>query len=134
MEIIEKVEPLTSLYRAFLPFNTVPETQSSSSISSSSQFHTISRSSTPATEVSDTSSFVIPVETPEARHRREQSDQASSEIGRRLLKGWALLGDECLNEECFGVPLVRPPKAGGEKDPRKVRYELLACFLTYTWQ
>jgi len=30
-----------------------------------------------------------------------------------------MLGDECPNETCYGVPLVRPPKAGGERDPRK---------------
>ncbi|KAG5644061.1 hypothetical protein DXG03_009151 [Asterophora parasitica] len=30
-----------------------------------------------------------------------------------------MLGDECPNARCYGVPLVRPPKAGGEKDPRK---------------
>lgn len=32
-----------------------------------------------------------------------------------------MLAEECPNERCFGVPLVRPPKPGGEKDPRKVR-------------
>jgi len=31
-----------------------------------------------------------------------------------------MLADECLNPECYGVPLVRPPKPGGGKDPRKV--------------
>lgn len=103
-------------------------TSISSASSASSQNHTISRASTPPTEISSRSSsptFLIPAETPESRRRREQSDRASSEIGRRLLKGWALLGDECLNEECFGVPLVRPPKSGGEKDPRKVSQKLL---------
>jgi hypothetical protein len=32
-----------------------------------------------------------------------------------------MLAEECPNIRCFGVPLVRPPKAGGGKDPRKVR-------------
>ncbi|KAE9410388.1 hypothetical protein BT96DRAFT_847225 [Gymnopus androsaceus JB14] len=106
-------------------------TSISSASSASSQNHTISRASTPPTEISSRSSsptFLIPAETPESRRRREQSDRASSEIGRRLLKGWALLGDECLNEECFGVPLVRPPKSGGEKDPRK---ECVICGRIY---
>ncbi|KAF5321121.1 hypothetical protein D9619_000435 [Psilocybe cf. subviscida] len=91
----------------------------------------ISRSSTPPTEFSEApgSPIFIPVEeSPEARRRREQSDQASAEIGRRLLKGWAMLGDECPNDTCYGVPLVRPPKKGGEKDPRK---ECVICGNTY---
>jgi hypothetical protein len=32
-----------------------------------------------------------------------------------------MLAEECPNIRCFGVPLVRPPKAGGGKDPRKAR-------------
>jgi uncharacterized Zn finger protein (UPF0148 family) len=52
--------------------------------------------------------------------RRQQSDAASIEIGKRLLKGWAMLADECPNGGCYGIPLVRPPKVGNEKDPRKV--------------
>jgi hypothetical protein len=75
--------------------------------------------------------FVPVEESPEARRRRDQSDQASAEIGRRLLKGWAMLGDECPNDTCYGGPLVRPPKKGGEKDPRKVRnLNLVAFFLS----
>ena len=30
-----------------------------------------------------------------------------------------MLADECPNEHCYGIPLVRPPLPGG-KDPRKV--------------
>lgn len=52
--------------------------------------------------------------------RRQQSDHASTEIGKRLLKGWSMLGEECPNTRCYGVPLVRPPKTGIDKDPRKV--------------
>ncbi|KAJ7591142.1 hypothetical protein C8J56DRAFT_553808 [Mycena floridula] len=88
--------------------------------------------STPATEFSTSSSFVLPPETEEMRLRRAQSDLASSEIGNRLLKGWAMLGEECPNPLCYGVPLCRPPKAGGEKDPRK---ECVVCgeiYLTET--
>lgn len=98
---------------------TISTSQSASSATSDSH---ISRSSTPATEVSSALSspvFAPPADTAESRRRREQSDTASSEIGKRLLKGWAMLGDECPNARCYGVPLVRPPKAGGEKDPRK---------------
>ncbi|KAJ7937131.1 hypothetical protein B0H13DRAFT_199310 [Mycena leptocephala] len=101
---------------------------SSASVSSSSHF---SRPSTPPTEVSSTLSspvFAPPVETEESRRRREQSDEASAAIGQRLLKGWAMLADECPNARCFGVPLVRPPKAGGEKDPRK---ECVICKTVY---
>ncbi len=59
-------------------------------------------------------------ETEETRRRREQTDRASAEIGRRLLQGWTMLGDECPSESCYYVPLVRPPRTGGEQDPRKV--------------
>uniref|UniRef100_A0A0W0FCH9 Sjogrens syndrome scleroderma autoantigen 1 family protein n=1 Tax=Moniliophthora roreri TaxID=221103 RepID=A0A0W0FCH9_MONRR len=94
----------------------------SSSTSSTSHFQTASRSSTPPTEVSaalSSPTFAPPPETPESRRRREQSDRASTEIGNRLLKGWAMLAEECPNTQCFGIPLVRPPKPDGEKDPRK---------------
>lgn len=40
-----------------------------------------------------------------------------------------MLADECPNDSCYGVPLVRPPKSGGEKDPRK---ECVICGNTYT--
>lgn len=36
-----------------------------------------------------------------------------------MLKGWAMLADECPGSDCYGIPLVRPPKAGGSIDPRK---------------
>ncbi|KAF8913825.1 hypothetical protein CPB84DRAFT_1757649 [Gymnopilus junonius] len=91
----------------------------SSDVSTESQH---SRSSTPPTEFSeipDSPTFIPLEESEQSRRRRAQSDQASSEIGKKLLQGWAMLGDECPNETCYGVPLVRPPKAGGEKDPRK---------------
>lgn len=94
---------------------------SASSIDSASH---VSRTSTPLTEVSSTLSsptFEPPVDTEEIMRRRQQSDMASTEIGKRLLKGWAMLADECPNEHCYGIPLVRPPKSGGDKDSRKVR-------------
>ncbi|KAF7355219.1 hypothetical protein MSAN_01437700 [Mycena sanguinolenta] len=103
----------------------LPDTSASSS---SSHF---SRSSTPPTEVSSTLSspvFAPPPETEESRRRRQQSDEASAAIGQRLLKGWAMLADECPNERCFGVPLVRPPNPGGEKSPRK---ECVICKTVY---
>ncbi|EIN10698.1 hypothetical protein PUNSTDRAFT_142655 [Punctularia strigosozonata HHB-11173 SS5] len=90
-----------------------------------------SRSSTPATDVSSALSsptFAPPVETEESRRRRQQSDAASSEIGKRLLKGWAMLADECPNPRCYGIPLVRPPRVGGSKDSRK---ECVACETAY---
>lgn len=99
--------------------------------SSTTSISHISRSSTPPTDVPSALSspvFAPPVETQESQHRREQSDRASSEIGKRLLKGWAMLGDECPNTRCYGVPLVRPPKVGGGKDPRK---ECVICGTVY---
>jgi len=71
---------------------------------------------------------VLPAETEEGRQRREQSDTASAAIGQRLLKGWAMLADECPSARCFGVPLVRPPKAGGDQNPRK---ECVICGTVY---
>jgi hypothetical protein len=92
---------------------------------SSSRASYASRSSTPPTEVSEASvsnhsDFELPPETNDMMQRREQSDRASSEIGKRLLQGWAMLEDECPNEGCYGVPLVRPPRATGAADTRKV--------------
>ncbi|KAH9482918.1 hypothetical protein JR316_0005018 [Psilocybe cubensis] len=109
-----------------LPQGVVPA--SSSNATTESQH---SRSSTPPTELSEVpdSPLFVPIEeSEETRRRRAQSDQASSEIGKRLLKGWAMLGDECPNDTCYGVPLVRPPKSGGEKDPRK---ECVICGNVY---
>lgn len=71
-------------------------------------------------EDSDTE-FELPPLTEEARRRQEQSDRASSELASRLLKGWSMLAEECPNDACFGVPLVRPPNVGGEKSHQKVR-------------
>ena len=98
------------------------QSDGSSSASMDSASHR-SRPSTPLTEMSSTLSsptFAPVLETAEMLRRRQQSDTASAEIGSRLLKGWAMLADECPNTQCYGIPLVRPPKSGPEKDPRKV--------------
>ncbi|OCH93593.1 hypothetical protein OBBRIDRAFT_724481 [Obba rivulosa] len=109
----------------------VPNMPSSPSFTSSSH---LTRASTPPTEVSDALSsptFAPPVDTEEILRRRQQSDTASAEIGKRMLKGWAMLADECPNTHCYGIPLVRPPKAGGEKDPRK---ECVICSTVYVYE
>lgn len=101
---------------------------SSPSIAPSTHY---SRASTPPTEVSSALSsptFAPPLDTAESLRRRQQSDAASAEIGKRLLKGWAMLADECPNPGCYGIPLVRPPKPDGGKDPRK---ECVACGTVY---
>ncbi|XP_006460027.1 hypothetical protein AGABI2DRAFT_149991 [Agaricus bisporus var. bisporus H97] len=96
---------------------TVSQHDISTSTSSASQ---ITRTSTPATEMSEASDVLPPfVETEATRHRREQTDRASVEIGRRLLQGWTMLGDECPNDDCYYVPLVRRPKSAGEEEPKK---------------
>ncbi|KAJ2167642.1 hypothetical protein GGH15_001985 [Coemansia sp. RSA 562] len=41
------------------------------------------------------------------RRKREQSDVASERIGKRLLKGWAMIDRSCPNESCYNVPLVQ---------------------------
>jgi len=102
-----------------------PAQSDSSSADSQSIHESHSRPSTPPTEISSTLSsptFAPPVETEDTIRRRQQSDQASSEIGKRLLKGWAMLGEECPNIRCYGIPLVRPPRTAEQKDPRKVSH------------
>jgi len=78
--------------------------------------------STPPTDVTPPPSppWVPPPPTAEQLRRRAQSDMASREIGAKMLRGYAMLADECPNSACYGIPLVRPPKQGGT-DPRKVR-------------
>ncbi|GBE79324.1 predicted protein [Sparassis crispa] len=108
-----------------------PSLRSSRSGSSSSDQ---SRSSTPPTEISNAPSsaiFVPPIETEEMLRRRQQSDTASAEIGKRMLRGWAMLADECPNPTCYGIPLVRPPNAGTGRDPRK---ECVICGTVYVDQ
>ncbi|TCD71284.1 hypothetical protein EIP91_011055 [Steccherinum ochraceum] len=109
-----------------------PKASSSASTSASDTASYESRSTAP-TEISDDQEAIefTPVDTPEALRRRQQSDTAAAEIGKRLLKGWAMLADECPSSECYGVPLVRPPKSGGERDPRK---ECVICGTVYVDQ
>ena len=100
-----------------------PEQQHSSRSPSFASSTHYSRSLTPPTEESHgpgSPTFALPAETEESIRRRQQSDFASAEIGNRLLKGWAMLADECPRSTCHGIPLVRPPKTGRDKDPRKV--------------
>ena len=92
-----------------------------STSTSASSVSRVTRASTPATELSEATDELLPlVESEETRRRREQTDRASAEIGRRLLQGWTMLGDECPRNECYYVPLVRAPKTGGETNPKKV--------------
>ncbi|KAF9515436.1 hypothetical protein BS47DRAFT_785945 [Hydnum rufescens UP504] len=86
----------------------LPDTTSSVRSVDSSR---VSRESTPPTDISDLAEEVglLPV-TEDILQRRAQSDRASTEIGQRLLQGWAMLADGCPNPACYGVPLVRPPK------------------------
>lgn len=84
-----------------------------SSISFEGESQSAAEISTPVTEFSEglLSPSLPPLETEEILHRRAQSDQASAEIGRRLLQGWAMLADECPHATCYGIPLVRPPRS-----------------------
>ncbi|KAF8741114.1 hypothetical protein AX14_005716 [Amanita brunnescens Koide BX004] len=98
--------------------------------SSSSSNHSAG-ASTPPTEASnppDSPQFIPVTDTEGLISRREQSDRASREIGTRLLQGWAMLADECPGPTCYGVPLVRPPKVGNDKNPRK---ECVICGVSY---
>ncbi|KAH9922023.1 uncharacterized protein BXZ73DRAFT_51465 [Epithele typhae] len=123
--------PPTSTQRGKVPVPTY-------SPSSKSYSSAVSRASTPPTEVSNAPSSppLMPVmDTAELLRRRRQSDLASAEIGKRMLKGWAMLADECPNSDCYGIPLVRPPKSGASLDPRKAIYltrqECVICAAVY---
>ncbi|KAG7449274.1 uncharacterized protein BT62DRAFT_929247 [Guyanagaster necrorhizus] len=112
------------------PDTNLPLVSTTSSSSASSSASQATRISTPPTEISSglgSPTFVLPPETGESRRRREQSDMASVELGKRLLQGWAMLGDECPNTQCFGVPLVRPPKTAA-RDSNK---ECVICGSIY---
>ena len=67
--------------------------------------------STPPTDVTPPPSppFILPPPSEEMIRRRAQSDRASQEIGSRMLRGWTMLADECINPTCYGIPLVRSP-------------------------
>ena len=92
-----------------------------STSTSTSSVSRVTRASTPATELSEATDELLPlIESEETRRRREQTDRASAEIGRRLLQGWTMLGDECPRSECYYVPLVRAPKTSGVTNPKKV--------------
>ncbi|KAI0091965.1 hypothetical protein BDY19DRAFT_983522 [Irpex rosettiformis] len=115
----------------------VPASSTSASLSqhSSSSADSVSqcasRPSTPPTEVSTTLSsptFAPPMDMEEITRRRQQSDLASAEIGKLLLKGWAMLADECPNNTCYGIPLVRPPRINGGLNPHK---ECVVCHTVY---
>ncbi|KAI0771469.1 hypothetical protein BD413DRAFT_475844 [Trametes elegans] len=110
------------------PSAALPDGSSVSTVSYSTR---MSRSSTPPTDVSSTpdSPVLAPImDTAELLRRRQQSDTASAEIGKRMLRGWAMLADECPNPNCYGIPLVRPPKAQATIDPRK---ECVICGIVY---
>lgn len=103
---------------------------SSDKLSVSTRSPSIGRKSTPPTDISPPRSpeFTLPPPTQEQLARREQSDRAAQEIGSKLLQGWTMLGDECPNPTCYGVPLVRAPN-----DTVKVRYRpVITHFLTFS--
>lgn len=41
--------------------------------------------------------------------RKAQRDRASALLAQNMLQGWTLLGEECSNESCNSVPLMRRP-------------------------
>ncbi|KAG1351255.1 hypothetical protein G6F62_003039 [Rhizopus arrhizus] len=43
------------------------------------------------------------------RQRREQSSKASQLIGQKMLQKWALLNENCPNDTCYAIPLIRHP-------------------------
>ncbi|KAH8929214.1 hypothetical protein BT69DRAFT_1328939 [Atractiella rhizophila] len=70
-----------------------------------------STNSTGLTSNATAEDFQMPVVDPQTQlMRRQQSDVASQRIGELLLKGWTLLGEECTNSTCWGVPLMGYPR------------------------
>ncbi|KAI0079685.1 hypothetical protein K474DRAFT_1591548 [Panus rudis PR-1116 ss-1] len=113
------------------PLAPSPHSSSTKTESSIRSTDVPSRPSTPPTGVSSVLSspvFAPAINAEEMLRRRRQSDMASAEIGRRMLQGWALLADECPNDSCYGIPLVRPPKVGGERYPSK---ECVVCHTVF---
>nr|XP_019044519.1 hypothetical protein I302_06431 [Kwoniella bestiolae CBS 10118]OCF23449.1 hypothetical protein I302_06431 [Kwoniella bestiolae CBS 10118] len=52
---------------------------------------------------------------------QSQSDEAALSISDLLLRGYSLLGNNCPNTQCKGIPLVGyPRKVDGSKDSRKM--------------
>ncbi|WRT68238.1 uncharacterized protein IL334_005214 [Kwoniella shivajii] len=102
-----------------------PEGRPSASASaSSSTTSTISPPAIPARSVPSsetTTSTEIDEHSSEKRARSDQADDAASSISSLLLKGYSLLGDNCPNSQCRGIPLVGyPRKPDGSKDGRKM--------------
>jgi len=96
------------------PTKDVVKVDRGDSPSVASQSPLLSRASTPPTDIPSRAQspiWELPPLSEESIQRRNQSDQASREIGQRMLRGWAMLADECPNDSCFGIPLVRPPPA-----------------------
>ncbi|KLO16332.1 hypothetical protein SCHPADRAFT_937952 [Schizopora paradoxa] len=92
-----------------------------------------SRSSTPDTDIPsslNSPTFVPPPPSAETLRRRQQSDAAAAEIGSRLLKGWAMLADECPNPSCFGIPLVRRPQTEADRGQNEKK-ECVVCGIMY---
>lgn len=61
--------------------------------------------------------------TPPAHHAaaaRADPDAAADAISELMLKGYSLLGTNCPDPACAGIPLVGYPKRGGEPDGRRL--------------
>ena len=106
---------ITPTARIAKPDQNVPIADTPSVSSASSVFQRKgSGTSTPPTDMSSShphdEEFMLLPPSEEVLARRAQSDYASSEIGKKLLQGWAMLADECPNSTCYGVPLLRPPR------------------------
>jgi uncharacterized Zn finger protein (UPF0148 family) len=105
--------PVTNEHRC-VNCDQMPASGSSSATNSSgpstSQASAVSTAPTEISSIPDSPTFELPPETEESRLRREQSDRASTQIGKLLLQGWTILGEECSNSRCIGVPLMSPPK------------------------
>ncbi|WWC63117.1 uncharacterized protein I303_105717 [Kwoniella dejecticola CBS 10117] len=92
---------------------------------SSTRAHSSSHSRLPDTAVATSSSVLVSAGQDQDEHTvgegPSQADEAASSISDLLLKGYSLLGDNCPNPGCKGIPLVGyPKKSDGSKDSRKM--------------
>ena len=134
--------PLSSNTRASSPASEPEDPLSASSLLQSTRSETVQQDHAPMTPPTPqlshppspaTTHGLLQPDPVEAAARRARTDHASRLIGQKLLQGWTLLGDECTQPGCLGVPLMRRPKVvvseqGGDNtstptakvlDPRK---------------
>lgn len=89
-------------------------------LTATSSAHSTSRAGPSITD--DIPPYISPYDsTPSSGPSTSQADKAAGSISSLLLQGYSLLGDNCPNPICRGIPLVGyPKKKDGTKDGRRM--------------